>query len=97
MSCGTWDPKDPDEVLDYNVDWQDADDPCLQAGETIATSAFSVVSGTVVIDSQSNTDTVATVWLSGGTLNERCLILNRITTSAGRTYDHTATLRIRSR
>ena len=97
MSCSAWAPKDPDEVLDYMVDWQDDDDPCLEAGETISTSTFTIVTGTVVIDSQSNTDTTATVWLSGGAVGERCDVLNRVTTSEGRTYDHTAKLRIRSR
>lgn len=95
MSC-SWDPKDPDEVLDYGIDWQDTNDPCLEIDETIVTSNYSVVEGTVVIDSQSNTDTTTKVWLSGGTDGERCKILNRITTSANRTYDHTVILRIRS-
>lgn len=97
MSCKRWPSKDPDEVLDYEVDWQDATTPTLEAGETLSTSVFSVVTGTVVIDSQSNTTTVATVWLSGGTNGEDCELLNRVTTSAGRTYDQSIKLRIRSR
>lgn len=94
----TWPTKDPNEVLDYDVNW--GDDPTyglgrLEVGETISTSTFSVVEGTVVIDSSSHTTATATVWLSGGAAGERCKILNRIVTSAARTYDHTETLRIR--
>lgn len=96
MSCTRWSAKDPNEVLDYQVDWQDATTPTLETGETISTSVFTVVSGTVTIDSQSNTTTVATVWLSGGTDGEDCQLLNRVTTSAGRTYDQTVSIRIRS-
>ena len=96
MSCSRWPDKDPDEVLDYELDWQDADYPRLAAGETIATSTVTVTSGTVDIDSDSNDGTVVTVWLSGGTLNETCEILNRVVTSAGRTYDHSVKIRIRA-
>lgn len=88
----TWPAKDPNEVLDYDIDWTDR----LEAGETISTSTFTVVEGTVVIDSDSDTGGVTTVWLSGGTEGEVCVILNRIVTSAGRTYDQSIKLRIRS-
>lgn len=95
----TWPTKDPNEVLDYEVIW--GDDPTyglgrLEVGETIATSVFSVVEGTVIINSSSIVGNVTVVWLSGGTSGEKCQILDRITTSAGRTYDHTVTLRIRT-
>lgn len=88
--------KDPDEVKDYHVDWADNDDPRLETGETIADSVFSVVSGTVVIESDSDAGGVTTVWLSGGTEDETCYILNRITTSAGRVYDQTCKLKVKS-
>lgn len=89
----TWPPKDPDEVLDYDINWN----PRLEDGETIATSTFEVVDGTVVIDDDSDTGGVTTVWLSAGTAGEACVILNRIETSAGRTYDEAVKLRIRSK
>lgn len=97
MACKSWGPKDPDEVIDYTLDWQDTDFPVLEVGETIATSAVSVVSGTVVIDSSTDDGTVVTVWLSGGTEGEKAEILNRITTTGGRTYDQTVSIRIRSK
>lgn len=88
----TWPRKDPNEVLDYDVLWGER----LDAGETILTSLFSVVEGDVVIDSSTITGEVTTAWLSGGTADTSCVILNRITTSAGRTYDQSMRLRIKS-
>ena len=55
---------------------------------TISTSSFVVPSG-ITADSDSNDDTTATVWLSGGTVPNRYQIVNRVVTSGGRTYDHT--------
>lgn len=93
----SWPSKDPNEVLDYQVNWASADNPRLETGETLLTSNFSVVSGDVVINSESFLATgLCTVWLSGGTADTACVILNRVTTSAGRTYDQSVKLRIRT-
>lgn len=94
----TWPKKDPNEVLDYQLDWADEDSPRLEDGETLVSSDFSVVEGTVVIDSESFAPSgLATVWLSGGAAGEKCVILNRVTTSEGRTYDQSVNLRIRDK
>lgn len=88
----TWPAKDPDEVLDYQVDWTDK-----LAGDTIATSAFTVVSaGGVVIDSQSNTTALSKVWLSGGTTGATAILQCRIATAGGRTFEETIALPIQS-
>jgi hypothetical protein len=93
-----WPTKDPDEVLDYQLDWAKAGESRLEDGETLVDSDFSIVSGTVVIDSSDFAPSgLATVWLSGGAAGEKCIILNRVTTSADRTYDQSVTLRIRSK
>jgi hypothetical protein len=90
----TWPVKDPNEVLDYDINWA----PQLGTGELLASSVFSVVSGTVEIDSDTyDADGVTTVWLSGGAVGEACIILNRVTTSEDRTYDQSVRLRIRSK
>lgn len=77
--------KDPDAVEDFSRDWSAylADD-----SDNISTSTWSVASGSVTIDSDSNSTTKATVWLSGdpGTVSE---VRNRIVTTAGRTKDWT--------
>ena len=88
--------KDPDEVLDYQIDWTSA----LDEGDTIATSAWSIVTApdaVLEIDSETNAATTTTVWLSGGTLGVRYGLLNRITTVGGRTMDQSVYIKIRAR
>ena len=87
-----WPNKDPDEVLDYVVDWTER-----LAGDTISSSNFSIVSGgaALVIDSEGNTTEETTVWLSGGTLDASYEVLNRVTTAGGRTMDQTVKLKIK--
>ena len=83
--------KDPDDIKDYVLDWADR-----LAGDTIVTSVWSIEQGeSLAIDSQSNTDDVTTVWLSGG-VEGTALVLNRVTTSGGRTYDQTMKLKIKT-
>lgn len=84
----TWPNKDPDEVLDYQIDWL----PRL-IDDTIASSSWTVPVGLTNVSS-SFTDTRALVWLSGGTIGESYSILNRIVTAAGRTMDQTVTLTV---
>lgn len=89
----SWASKDPNEV-DYRwVSW--AND--LASGQTIATSDFILVEGNVVIDSESLATPIATVWLSGGTAGEVCVLTNRVTTSDGRTLDQSVRLTIRDK
>jgi hypothetical protein len=91
-----WPEKDPNEVLDYELDWADPDEPRLVVGETLLTSVWSVLEGDVVINTSSFTPQgLATVWLSGGTSGTKCVLLDRVTTSAGRTYDKEVSLRVR--
>jgi hypothetical protein len=83
--------KDPDAVLDYEVDWAGPaaeDGPWLQTGETISTSIWVVPTG-IVQNSASSTTTTATIWLSGGTAGTTYEVTNRVVTNQGRTNDHT--------
>lgn len=82
------DPKDPDENLDYSIDWGNA-----LAGDTIASSTWTVPDG-VTAGLQSNTETTATIWLSGGTAGQNYVFMNRIVTAGGRTHDQTCSLRV---
>lgn len=88
----SWPHKDPDEVLDYQFDWTNR----LEDGETIATSTMLVASGSVTLDSDDKSGAITTAWLSGGTVDDVCVITNRVTTSANRTYEESAKIRIRS-
>ncbi len=83
-----WPAKDPDEVLDYT--WK----PPLDAGDTI--TAFNIVrnSGTVAIDSNGFTTSLATAWLSGGTAGETSIFTLTVITAGGRTFETTASLLI---
>lgn len=88
--------KDPDAVLDYAFDWS----AWLAAeNDTIATVEWEVPAGiTQETDpAPSNTDTTATVWLSGGTDGQNYLVTCRITTAAGRVDDRTMRISVRSR
>lgn len=84
-------PKDPNATKDYVVDWTDY----LQ-GDTLATSVFTVPVG-LTKDSETNSSTSAIVWLSGGTVGTIYTILNRITTTAGRTDDRSFRIEVKER
>lgn len=84
--------KDPNAVLDYKWDWSAWLDPT----ETITTSTWIVPSG-LTKDDEDNDDTTATVWLSGGTVGADYPVVNRVTTSEGRTDDRTMQIAVRER
>lgn len=88
----SWPFKDPDEVLDYHIDWSDR----LDTGDTIVTSTWTVPTG-ITLDDDDQTTTTTTVWLSSGTLATTYEILNRIVTAAGRTMDQTVKLKIKAK
>ena len=81
--------KDPDAVLDYVVNWE-----MWLAGDTIATSTWTAETGITVV-SDTETATTTTVWLSGGTAGSDYNVVNRVTTTMGRTDDRTLRIRVR--
>lgn len=74
-----WPPKDPQEYLDYAVDWTAR----LAAGDSIASSSWHVPDG-LTSDAESFSATVTLIWIGGGAENETHDIVNRIVTSGGR-------------
>lgn len=85
--------KDPDEVLDFKIDWGAN---VLEDGDEIDSSTWIFPPG-VTKDSDSHDTTTVTVWVSGGTIRRTVYpIVNRITTTGGRTYDQTANLTIKN-
>lgn len=86
-----WDPKDPDEVLDYVINWA-----TRLAGDTIADSTWTLPAG-ITKESDTFSASTTTIWLSGGTLNETYQVLNRIETTGGRTMDQTVKLRLKAK
>lgn len=89
----SWPAKDPNEVLDYMLDWNDV----LVDGETISTSTFILASGDVTLGAVGNAAGITTQWISGGTEGTVSVITNRIATSAARTYDQSVRLRVRTK
>jgi len=85
--------KDPDATLDYSFDWS----PWLGA-DTIVSSSWTAESGiTIVSASESFTDTITTLFISGGTVGENYTLKNSITTNASRSDDRSIEIRIRER
>lgn len=84
--------KDPDAVLNYRWDWAEF----LGDSDTITASEMITETG-IVVDSDDNDTTSATVVLSGGTVGETYEVTNRITTAAGLVNDHTIRIRIEQR
>jgi hypothetical protein len=78
--------KDPDAILDYAVDWE-----AWLGTDTIASVAWTVPAG-LTLDAQSHTDTVATVWLSGGTAGQSYALGCAVTTAGGRVDERTLTI-----
>ena len=84
--------KDPDEVLDYQLDWTARLD-----GDTISSSSAVLEEGDATIDSQSYVSAVHTVWLSGGTAGTVTIVTLRIVTAGGRTMDESIKVKIKER
>lgn len=87
-----WPDKDPDEVLDYTMDWT-----ARLGADTIVSSSWPDAPVGIVMDSDEHTDNVAVLWLSGGTLGTTYFFVNRITTAGGRTMDQTVKLKVKTR
>jgi hypothetical protein len=99
-----WPPKDKDETLDYSLDWSRA----LESGETISSVSWSVVFEDVKVNfpvsvtvdalrnfTQTNTSTVSTIYLQGGTDNKEYKLFCSVTTSTGLVKERSVKIRIR--
>jgi hypothetical protein len=86
-----WPPKDPDEILDYAIDWT-----ARLGGDTVAQSQWIMPTG-LTKDSDSKSPTMTIIWLSGGTLNKTYDVLNRVITTGGRTFDQTVRLKVKTK
>lgn len=98
----SWPPKDPDEVLDYSINWglDDEGNPgrLPVADDQIATSTWDVPIG-ITKDSAtfSSITNVATIWLSGGTLGETYVLTNHIVSTDGRSMDQSVRIKIKAK
>ena len=85
--------KDPNSVLDYVLDWNTH---WLATGDTISASTWTVPAG-ITKDSDTNSATTTTIWVSGGTAGTDYDLLNRVVTTGGRTVDRTLRIQVRER
>lgn len=81
-----WPAKDPAEVFDYT--WTVP----LDAGDTVASYTVTRLSGTAVLDSDSNTTTMVVAWVSGGADGETSTFALTATSTGGRTFREVAVL-----
>jgi hypothetical protein len=85
--------KDPGATLDYSFDWG----PWL-GSDILATSNWVVEVGlTVIPASESFTDTITTLFISGGTDGEEYIITNVVTTNGSRTDERSIEIKVRQR
>lgn len=84
--------KDPSAVLDYSYDWS----LWLQESEVISSASWTVPPG-INKQSEDNSTTLSTVWLSGGTAGTDYTVTCQVTTNQGRTDQRSITIRCRER
>lgn len=84
--------KDPDEAADYSINWI----PDLGPDDVITSSTWLDITPGIITGTPPSTftDTLTTIWISGGTFGEVYSLTNRITTAGGRTYDQEIQLRV---
>jgi hypothetical protein len=88
-----WPFKDPDEVLDYSIDWSAR----MPSDDHIVTSTWPSLPSGITVDSDEQTNTTTTLWLSGGTLGQSYSFTNRVVTLGGRTMDQTVTIKVKQK
>lgn len=81
--------KDPDAILDYQIDWND----WLQ-GDTIASSSYDAPAG-ITVEDDSFTAQTTTVRLSGGTHGTDYELINHIVTASGQEDERSLTIQVR--
>lgn len=111
-----WPNKDPDETLDYSVDWsrflgtatidtviwyvKSKAYPTkteLEDGEDLNTATSGGSTDSIQNVSTSNTTTVATINIGGGTNNEEYTFFCRMTDSTGSTAERVIKLKVKER
>jgi|11_taG_2_1085331.scaffolds.fasta_scaffold28574_2 hypothetical protein len=91
--------KAPDEILDFTIQYQlsnaAGDYLFRNSADTISSSTWIVPAGITQTKAQ-NTGLSTTIWLSGGSLGNTYELVNKITTTGGRTKQRTIRVRIKN-
>lgn len=85
--------KDPQAKLDYAINWSQW---LNSDGDTISASTWSTESG-ITIETDSKTDSIATVWLSGGEAGRSYKVTNHIVTQGGRENEFSIVIVVQQR
>ncbi|MCK1684253.1 hypothetical protein IVA87_33925 [Bradyrhizobium sp. 147] len=86
-----WPSKQPGERLDFAIDWTER-----LEGDAIAASQFAVPPG-ILGEASSRSATSTTIWLSAGVDRRSYLIVNSITTAAGRVMRQAVMIKVRAK
>lgn len=86
--------KDPDEALDYTLDWSGRLDNTVSPPEYIVDSQWLVPAGLTVYEGLQSFGggLSTTIWFSEGDIGRTYYVVNRITTSYDRIFDQTITI-----
>lgn len=84
-----WPQKDPDDLLDYGINWAQFLGP-----DVITASTWQIAPDGLTESASSFSPQIATIWLSGGDVNQVYSVTNRIVTAAGRIVDQTVQIKI---
>lgn len=82
--------KDPDEELDYSVDWS----AWVPKGDTIAKFEWEVPVGLTEPHDATRDGEKVTVWLAGGEIGKTYPILSRVETQDGRKGERTLHVKV---
>lgn len=87
--------KDPDEKLDYAIDWS----KWLPAGDSVADADWTAPEGITVASSPSPSlaSNKAIVWLEGGSPGRTYKVLCRMTSAQGRIAERSLTIYVQQR
>ncbi len=83
--------KDPDERLDYPVDFSS----WLEPDDYVVSAIVELAATTAVADTVAVSQSIVTVWLDGGASGEQGVVTVRATTNQGRVKEVGFRLRIR--
>lgn len=84
--------KDPNEVLNYTVDY--AQQLTEDGGTTISSSTWTISPSGLTQDSETESSTTATIWVSGGTEGQAYQVRNDVVTSGGQEYSRTIVVEV---
>lgn len=88
--------KDPNEELDFGLDWTQRL-IVNNVADRIISSSWAVPGGGLTITAQSFLNNDTTVWLEGGTAGQTYTVTNTVVTAGNRTMVQSATLKITPR